>query len=49
MPKYECIEDNEKFIIEAKDMAEAKEGAAMYNGSVIRQLPEKKEKKNAEV
>ena len=35
---YLCIEDNERFTIEAKNLKEAEEGAAMFNGSVIKEL-----------
>tara|TARA_R100000781_G_scaffold54842_1_gene35797 strand:+ start:505 stop:636 length:132 start_codon:yes stop_codon:yes gene_type:complete len=32
---YKCIEHNEVFYIEAKNLNEAKEFASMYGGSVI--------------
>tara|TARA_R100000234_G_scaffold85831_1_gene54765 strand:+ start:223 stop:342 length:120 start_codon:yes stop_codon:yes gene_type:complete len=39
MKEYLCIEDGEHFIVEAEDMEEAQESAAMYNGQVIKELP----------
>ena len=38
MKEYLCIEDGEKFIIEAKDWEEARETAAMYNAQVIEEM-----------
>ena len=38
LKKYLCIEDGERFVTDAKNMAEAKESAAMWNGEVIREL-----------
>jgi hypothetical protein len=35
---FECIEHGEKFLIDAKDINEAKEVAQMYGGSVIREI-----------
>ena len=35
---YQCIEHNEIFYIEAKDINQAKEFASMYGGSVIKQI-----------
>ena len=39
MKEYLCIEDGEKFIIEAKNWEEARETAAMYNAQVIEEMP----------
>ena len=39
MKEYLCIEDGEKFIIEAKNWEEAQESAAMYNAQVIAEMP----------
>lgn len=36
--KFLCIEDGQKFIIEASDMNDAKEKAAIFNAQVITQL-----------
>jgi len=38
MKTYECIEHGEKFLIDAKDINEAQEVAAMYGGSVIKEI-----------
>lgn len=38
MKTYLCIEHGEKFLIDAKDINEAKEFAQMYGGSVIREI-----------
>jgi hypothetical protein len=35
---FECIEHGERFVIEAKDMEDANDIAAMYGGSVIREI-----------
>lgn len=40
MKTFECIEHNEKFLIEANDIDEAREVASMYGGSVIREIKE---------
>ena len=39
MKEYLCIEDGEKFIIEANNWEEAQESAAMYNAQVIEEMP----------
>ena len=39
MNEYLCIENGEKFIIEAKDWEDARETAAMYNAHVIEEMP----------
>ena len=39
MKEYLCIEDGEKFIIEAKDWEEARETASMWNAQVIEEMP----------
>ena len=36
--KWLCVADNERFIIEAETLAEVRADAAIYNGSVIREL-----------
>ena len=38
MKKYLCIEDNEEFIIEAENLAQAKNDASIYNASVIKEI-----------
>lgn len=38
MKTYLCIEHGEKFLIDAENMEEAKEVAAMYGGSVIEEV-----------
>jgi len=35
---FECIEHGEKFLIDAKDINEARDIAVMYGGSVIREI-----------
>jgi hypothetical protein len=42
---FECIEHGERFLIDAKDLNEAREVAAMYGGSVIREVKTFKDKK----
>ena len=44
MKHYVCIEDNERFVIEAVNMKDAKDGAAIYNASVIREVTNEEEK-----
>jgi hypothetical protein len=44
MKHYVCIEDNERFVIEAKNMEDAKDGAALYHASVIREVTNEEEK-----
>ena len=39
---YKCIENNEIFYIEAKDIHEAREDASMWGGSVIKQMTKTK-------
>ena len=39
MKEYLCIEDGEKFIIEAENWVEARETAAMWNAQVIEEMP----------
>lgn len=41
MRKFLCIADNEKFTIEATDLADAQAKAAIYNGSVIKTIVDK--------
>jgi len=36
--KFLCVENGDKFIIEAKDMVEAKELVKIWNGSVIHEI-----------
>lgn len=36
--RFLCIENGEKFVIEARDMNEAKELATMWNASVISEI-----------
>jgi hypothetical protein len=42
---YLCIEHGEKFLIDAFDRAEADEVAAMYGGSVIKEVSKEDLKK----
>ncbi|MCP4705276.1 MAG: hypothetical protein GY865_11760 [candidate division Zixibacteria bacterium] len=35
---YLCIEDGERFTVEATDMEDAREKASMWNAQVIREL-----------
>ena len=44
MKTFLCIEDNEQFLMDAENLAQAQEDAAMYNGSVIRELTEQEAK-----
>ena len=44
MKHYVCIEDGERFVIEAKSMTDAKAGAAIYNASVMREVTDEEEK-----
>lgn len=44
MKTYLCIEDNEQFLLDAKNLAQAQEDAALYNGSVIRELTDQEAK-----
>ena len=43
---FECIEHGEKFLINAKDINEAKMFAQMYGGSVIREINQNKDESN---
>lgn len=38
MKTWLCIEDNEKFTIEASTLEEAREAASIYGGSVIKEI-----------
>lgn len=38
MKKYLCREGSEEFILDAENLAQAQEYAAMYNAVVIREL-----------
>ena len=45
---YLCEEHGEQFTLEAKTMQEAREGAAIYGGHVVREItPEELEAANA--
>lgn len=40
MKEWVCIEDDERFVIKAKTLTEAKEDAQMWGASVIREVTE---------
>lgn len=40
MKKYLCIEEDEQFIIEAKNIKEAQKEVSLYGGFVVKELKE---------